>query len=406
MADAHGPGQRHHGPLRRDLDMDDTRTPNGPLPALWGEHEPGPGSIPWASRCDEITEAFAHHMYGTTPDGGRLRELRQVSRDEREGLLRSEWDAVVEGPLGQRVIHVLVHQPARAQSAPVFIGLNFEGNHAIDAAARRSEHPTYTPAFANLGDGAPTRDTVVSSWAPGAPAPAGHESGRWPAAMVVARGYALVTAHCADLELDAPGHGPSGVRGLFDTDPDRADRPADGWGAVGAWAWGMSRLLDVVAQLSTLDADRAIAIGHSRLGKAALWAAVQDERFAACVSNQSGCAGAAVLRDKGGEDIATITRVFPHWFAPNFASYAGREDELPVDAHLLLASLAPRPLCVGSAEADAWADPHNERLATELAAPAFVGVDPPLHWQRAGGHGLTVEDWAAYLDWADRHFPH
>lgn len=215
------------------------------------------------------------------------------------------------------------------------------------------------------------------------------EKDEWPWRRVVERGYGLASAVYTDIRPDAD---------------DGRPRSPDEWGAIGQWAMALSRSLDRLVDEPRVDASKVVVIGHSRLGKVALWAAAQDERFAMAVSNNSGCGGAALSRRDVGESVEEITSRFPHWFCPGFASYAGREDALPVDQHELLALIAPRPVVVGSAAEDTWADPEGERLGAELAAPVFrlLGADPPAYCLRDGGHALRDDDWERYLDLADR----
>ncbi len=199
----------------------------------------------------------------------------------------------------------------------------------------------------------------------------------------------------------------------------QGDIPAEErWGAIGMWAWGLSQMRRAAEGIPGLDARRAVVIGHSRLGKAALWAGAQDEAFAMVVSNDSGEGGAALSRRMYGETIARITRSFPHWFCPTLATYADRVPELPVDQHQLLALVAPRVLHVASAVEDRWADPRGEFLATQAAdevwrllgvrglnASRMPAVDQPVgarvrYHVRTGGHDITRYDWAQYLDTA------
>lgn len=293
----------------------------------------------------DVVDEFARTIYGRTPTGGRLTGLVELSRED--GVLDGTTDrlrhrATIECPLGNLTFETLLHLP-RGGNAPVAVILNFDGN-----------------------------DKTLSDW---------------PYQKIAQAGYAVLTANYHQIEPDDPNPPAPGVRGLF---------PAASWGAVAAWAWGLSRLLDIAGTIDGIDPAGAVAIGHSRLGKAALWAGVTDERFAVTVSNDSGCCGAALFRHPGGEDIEAITRRFPHWFVPSFAAYAGKESELPVDQHQLLASIAPRRVLVLSAEDDAWADPVGEHLAVEAARPAF-GPGGIGHHLRPGGHALLAEDWMQAL---------
>ena len=303
---------------------------------------------------------------------------------------------------------LLLYLPARRRvTVPVFLGLNFGGNPSIslDAGVWLSESwHADEPGRGVIGH----RATEASR---------GTAARRWPIEEIVARGYAVATCYYGDFDPDYDDGFANGAHAL-----ERAGiaSPSRG-GAIAAWSWGLSRLLDVLGTIPEIRADQVVCIGHSRLGKAALWAAASDERFAGTVSNDSGCGGAALTRRDVGESVASITTEFPHWFAPTFAGYAHRRAELPVDQHHLLALIAPRPLYVASASEDLWADPDGEYLSGVLATPAWelhgehglAAAPPPApgvsigdhvaYHRREGAHDILAEDWRHYLEFADRH---
>jgi hypothetical protein len=245
-------------------------------------------------------------------------------------------------------------------------------------------------------------------------------SGFWPVDLLIDRGYATAVFHTSHVDPDRADGYAEGLRGFL---AGGQPREAGDWGALSAWGWAASRVLDYALRHESIDPQRTAVVGHSRGGKTALWAAAEDTRFAIAYSNESGCGGAALSRRRFGETIGRITQVFPHWFCPRLSEFAGREDELPVDQHQLIALLAPRGAYVASAARDLWADPRGEYLAVVEAAPAFQlhgletitdrtmpPLDRPVHSEatgyhiRPGKHNLTRQDWEHFLDFADRKF--
>lgn len=243
----------------------------------------------------------------------------------------------------------------------------------------------------------------------------------WSAQEQVNRGYAAVGFTVADVAPDVNNFN-SGIHRIFDPFP--ADhRPDDAWGKIAAWSWGASRVMDYLETDPDIDAGRVGVVGHSRGGKASLWAGATDERFALTVSNNSGTAGAALSRGKTGEQIGDMNNGFPAWFVKNFKQYHGDTSRLPVDQHTLLAMMAPRLLYVASASNDSHAHPQNEFLASKLASPAWelYGLEGLLaeeypapntafhdgfigYHLRQGNHGLTGYDWQQFMDFADLHW--
>jgi hypothetical protein len=304
---------------------------------------------------------------------------------------------------------VLVYLPQAHGPVPLFLHLNFKGNQA--------EHPDpgITISAAWLPDD--KRGEVVDNRATAASR--AQDSRHWPAEKLLGRGYGVATACYADVFPDRPdGRAASALASLGR--PLEGDLPADEPGAIATWAWQLSRILDWLVTLPEIDATKVIVVGHSRNGKAAVWAGACDERFAMVVANESGCGGAALERRNYGETVAAITRRFPHWFCPAFAGYADHELDLPVDAHVTLAMTAPRPLYVASAVDDRWADPRGEFLAAVAAGPvwklfgleglgtdALPAIDTPVgqtvgYHVRTGKHDLLEYDWLRFADFADR----
>ena len=358
------------------------------------------------TRRPETLELFRKHVYGRAPET-RAKLSFDVYDAEDNALdgkaIRKQVRVTATVGAKQLDMHLLLYLPpqARKSPVPVMMLLNFGGNHTINA----------DPAIR-----IPTSH-IRKKFSPPAKF-RGAKASRYPVEEFVARGYGLATAYYGDIDPDFHDGFKNGIHPIFNA-PE--DRKKDAWGAVGAWAWGLSRFLDYLETDKDVDHERVAVLGHSRLGKTALWAGAQDERFAVVISNNSGCTGAALARNKKGERVARINTTFPHWFCDNYNMFNDKEDEMPVDQHQLIALMAPRPVYVASATGDAWADPEGEFLSCLHAGPVYglfglkgVGAEAPPkpeeplqtgqigYHLRTGKHDLTEYDWNRYMDFADK----
>lgn len=275
----------------------------------------------------------------------------------------------------------------------------------------------------------PRWDTVPDPGVDGAPATrkssfperiATYVFGRYictpPVETILAAGYAIATIYPGDIVPDGGEEGLAELKRLSAGHADDETR----WGAIAAWAFGYSRMVDALEQDERLDRNGMIAWGHSRYAKAALLAAAFDERIDGVIAHQSGTGGASLNRDKRGESVKAITGSYPHWFARAYRGFAGEEDKMPVDQHALLALIAPRPVLLGNARRDVWSDP-NGAFRAALAADAVYelygvrGLDQDrldafkpdaeiAFWIRPGTHGVVKEDWPAFLEFMAAHF--
>jgi hypothetical protein len=302
-------------------------------------------------------------------------------------------------------MELLVYLPNAVKGkAAMFLGLNFQGNHAT---SRETDIPVPTH-WMRAPKGSPNRASEATR---------GAEAGRWQYEYAIDHGYGVATACYNEVEPDENGRAADGVRALA---PPRGESD---WGAIGGWAWALSRALDYLETHPRVDARRVVLIGHSRLGKTSLWAGAQDERFAIVVSNDSGAGGAALSKRIFGETVENLTTAFPHWFCPRLESYADHEEKLQVDQHQLIALVAPRPVLIHSATEDLWADPKGEFLAALAADPVYrlLGAGGIAHrtqpkpgeyshgtvgyFLRPGKHDVTLEDWKSYVAFANAHLP-
>lgn len=364
-------------------------------------------------RRPELLAFFSSHVYGKTPSDKIAVSYTLLSENPHAISGKATCKQVLfTFTNGEKSIDaiLLLFIPNRTKGkVPVFVGYNFNGN-----ASTTTDATIYNSPGLRLVHGNNLDNPVWTR---------GSQKNRWPYEHIIERGYAVATMCYHDICPDRADLRDYSVASLF---PDYIPQSKnhDEWGAIGLWAWGSSRIVDYLEQEETkrVDTEKIAIMGHSRQGKAALWAGAQDVRFKVVISNNSGCGGAALSKRVYGENIARITTAFPHWFCPAFSQYAGNEEQLPFDQHELLALMAPRHLYVSSAKKDLWADPKGEYLSTYHTKEVYrlynlQGLEsdtvPALHQPilndvgyhiREGKHDVTDYDWNCFMDFCDWHF--
>ncbi len=391
----------------------------------------------WRQRRPEILSQSENEMYGKTPLFANART--QMLRTPRTEILNEKRDALggkatrreirlhFSSNPGGPYLDILLYLPNKAKTpVPAFVMLNFRGNQSV---TDEPDVRVCTSWMTPRGDG-----TVVQFQS--AESSRGADKSRWPIEMIIDRGYALATACYQDIDPDYDDGFKNGIHPLFYKDGQ--DRPtANEWGSIGAWAWGSSRILDYLETERRVNPAQVVVAGHSRLGKTALWAGAQDQRFAAVIANNSGCGGGALSKRIFGETVDLLCYVRPHWFCTNFRYYANNEKALAFDQHELIALIAPRPVYLATAVDDVVADPKGELLSLLNADAVYrllgnegagndlkgyilqkkgnliydvrmpqtnrsLGATTGFHI-RTGGHDVTTYDWEQFLNFTDRH---
>lgn len=401
-----------------EANYDEAQIPEYELPQLLVD-ESGQeiNSVPeWEEkRKPWIYEKFASQVYGQLPGESDtlIFEIAQEVPDALGGKARAKEVKVyfTKEKEQQYSMDLLIYLPKNVTSAvPVFLGLNFYGNQTISSDSFITINQSWMRNNEDFG--------VIDNQA--TEKSRGVRVNRWPLEMIIEAGYGLATIYYGDLDPDKdnPVDWQDGIHPLFYRE-GQVKPDSNQLAAIGAWAWGLSRAVDYMETDQDINKDRIALIGHSRLGKAALWAGASDTRFNLVISNNSGCGGAALSRRAYGETVGRINNAFPHWFCQNFHQYNNNESELPVDQHMLLALIAPRPLYVASAEDDQWADPKGEFLSAKYASKVYElygkeglsgkempAVNQPLqngsvaYHIRTGKHDVTDYDWEQYLQFA------
>jgi hypothetical protein len=364
-----------------------------------------------ARRRAELKELFQHYMYGRLPPAPAKPSFRETRKDAAflGGKATLKLVTITPGPEGTPPIELLVVVPnERKGPAPVFLAMNFCGNHAIvdDPSVPLPRLWVYA-SCRGVDNG---RATAAGR---------GSQAADWAVEQTIARGYALATFYSGDVDPDQADVVDGVHAHLLRAQSGGATPKAADRGAIAAWAWGFHRGVDYLVTDGDIDSKRIAVVGHSRNGKTALLAGAFDERIALSIPHQAGCGGTAPSRGKVGESVKQINDRFPHWFGAGFKAFNDDPTRLPFDQHCLVALMAPRPVLLSNAVEDTWANPDGQFEVLLAAEPVYKllgagGCDarqrPELgklvtsrlgYFLRAGKHSMTAEDWKAFLDFAD-----
>lgn len=373
-----------------------------------------------AKRRPELKALFQHYMYGYLPAKPKSWMVEEVLFSDPQYLdgkaTISESRLGFSGPDLKQKLHVLLVVPNKREGkVPLFVAMNFCGNHAV------TKHPRI-----HIPDGWVYKSCGGSKDERATEAGRGTQSGDWNLDLIIDRGYGFACFCSGDIDPDTPDFS-DGIEPSFYPPGQTGPAPSDA-GTISAWAWGYHRVLDFLLDkhAEAVDAKQIAAVGHSRNGKTTLLAAAMDERIALAIPHQAGCGGTAPSRvDIDRKDVETIRRintVFPHWFCDNFTLFNEQPDKLPFDQHCLAALCAPRPVLYTNAVEDQWANPDGQFEMLKAADPVYRllnggGLDattrPELrklssgtlgYYIRPGKHSMDREDWGVFLDFADKHF--
>ncbi|WP_236977963.1 alpha/beta hydrolase family protein [Membranihabitans maritimus] len=401
----------------QETNYDESKVPNFELPkVLLSKSGKDVSSVnDWENiRRPEVLKMFSEQMYGTVPETEV--SVNFVVRKEINTALSGEAtlkeiDMIFSSKNGRHKASLLLFIPNGVKGpVPMFLGLNFYGNHTVNPSLEISLHQSFArnnPNFYIFNNRVDDNSRGV-------------RSSRWPVEYIIRQGYGLGVIYYGDLDPDFDDDFQNGLHPLFYKDGQ--SRPTEKeWGSIGLWSWGLSRALDYLETDVQVDEEKVIVFGHSRLGKTSLWTGVQDERFAAAISNDSGCGGAALSKREFGETLQVINNAFPHWFNDYFTRYNDQEEDLPFDQHMLISLMAPRPVYIASAQGDEWADPKGEYLSGYYAHPVYelyniqsyndptppevneARMSPGVSYHmRSGNHDVKQYDWVKYIEFADR----
>jgi len=374
-----------------------------PDPLVLANGKPVKDAKTWITkRRPEIVKLFEANQYGRAP--GRPAAMSFDVFDKGTPAfdgkaLRRQVTVYFSADKAGPKMDLLVYLPAGAtKPVPLLLNISFTANSSV------VDDPGVKPG------------EIWGRDKKRVPAAGGRSFGKFPVMSFVEKGIGVATVYYGDIDPDFDGGVGLGVRSLYP-----APKP-DEWGTISAWAWGLSRAVDYLETDKGVDAKRIAIFGVSRLGKTVMWAGAHDERIAMVIASCSGEGGAALARRNYGETVKHMAARFGYQFAGNYASYGDSVDKMPVDANMLVALIAPRPVLLQTGTTDLWSDPKGEFLAAVAAAPVFKllgkqGLDtdkmpPPgesiLHTigyhEHVGGHGTVPADYEVFRKFIEMHF--
>ena len=408
-----GPGCTQLGLRTASQSLDDPPSSVQPVLGPFGDDGAVSSIDDWAARRSLLQAALAEHVYGPFPSGpqGVLVSHEVLEKDFANGTGTLEELTVRIGSganaIRFRIALAIPNYANETSPAPLILAQNFCGNRlAMD----RDSISEPLGEEQGCGDNPVINGLVKMIF--------GAHIATPPIPTILERGYAIGEIFPSEVAPDNKGAAPAALEriGQWTTPETVPQGVLSTWGATFGWA------LDAMGADARLDQDKLVVWGHSRHGKAALLAAAHDDRIDGVISHQSGTGGATLTNSHNGESVRQITNSYPHWFSPTYATYADREEEIPVEQHQLLALIAPRPVLLGNGWKDVWSDPNGTFRAAQAADPAWellgsqgltqTGLGDPdmlsgeLAFQiRSGAHGVRKADWRAFLDWMDRWFP-
>lgn len=381
-----------------------------PDPLIFNNGKPVKNARQWAKRRAEIVKIFEENQYGKWP--AKRPALRyDVAQDEGFGgeAVRKQITLYFSPDNDGPRVDVLVYLPKDAVGAvPILLNLSFSPNNMAIS------DPGVKPG--RRWD--PKTKTMVES--PSMPGFGGFGMDAT-AKKYLKEGFGFATLNYSDITPDFQDNNELGLRGLYHT--PGAPRADDDWGSISAWALGVSLLMDYFEKDPDIDAKRVALTGCSRLGKTTIWTGAIEPRIKVVMPSCSGEGGAAISRRVYGETVAHLTEPtrYPYQFCPKYAYWGDKLTQMPMDAHMLVALIAPRPLLLQTGSTDIWSDPMGEWLALiegrkvyQLlgkdvpAGDELPAADQPIYTtlgyvMHEGGHGIQPQDWDYYLEFMKRH---